>query len=321
MQFLIVGYSSIVARRALPALLQLPEVQSVDIATRHSPQGVSFPENWEGRVYHDYQRALDESPAEIAYISLVNSLHEEWVEAALGRGKHVVVDKPAFLSLAATERLLELAAKKGLCLAEAVVFSYHPQMEVLRSLLAERGGATRLIAVFTIPPLPIDNFRNHSEFGGGSLYDLGPYAAAVSRLFIGEFPESVVCNVLSRHPETNVDTAFAFLATYRGGRCYIGHFGFDTEYQNRLTLIGPEVAVTVDRIFTTPSDLQNHLDVSHKSQQSRVSVEAGDSFERFFASVIEAIENRCWSAFAGDLLQDAQMLETMRATALGEGPP
>ena len=319
MRFLIVGYSSIVARRALAALVRSPEVESVDIASRRGAQGASFPESWTGRIYDDYGDAISCSDADVVYISLVNSLHEEWADTALRSGRHVVVDKPAFLSLAVTDKLLELAAKKGLCLAEAVVFPYHPQMEVLQTLLLEHGGATRLSATFTFPPLTNDNFRNHPELGGGSLYDLGPYAAAVSRLFFEDLPASVRCNVVTRHSDTKVDTAFSLLASYIGGRSYIGHFGFDTEYQNRLTLIGPAISITVDHIFTTHPDLENHLHVSSGSQHSRVPMGAGDSFQCFFARLIGAIEKHCWSVFAEDLRQDAQILGTIRAAVLGEG--
>jgi NDP-hexose-3-ketoreductase len=205
-----------------------------------------------------------------------------------------------------------------MCLAEAVVFSHHPQIAVLKRLLLEHGSATRLIATFTMPPLPEDNFRNQPELGGGSLYDLGPYASAVSRLFFESAPDNVACNVVSNHPNTKVDTAFSVLASYSCGRSFVGHFGFDTEYQNRVTLFGPEMAATVDRIFTTPADFENHIDVNRSNQQSRILVEAGDPFEGFFANVIESVEKNRFSAFAKDLRQDAEFLETMRTVALGE---
>ena len=65
MRFLIVGNSSIVARRALPALLQLPGVQSVDIASRRPLQHSSLPENWNGRIYDDYREAITDSQADM----------------------------------------------------------------------------------------------------------------------------------------------------------------------------------------------------------------------------------------------------------------
>ena len=320
MRFLILGNSSIVARRALPALLQISGVQSIDIASRRPLLQASLPETWNGTIYDDYREAITDSQADVVYISLINSLHEEWAETALRSGKHVIVDKPAFLSLAAAEQLIELAADNGLCLAEAVVFSYHPQFTELQRLISEHGGVTRLIATFSFPPLADDDFRYQPDFGGGSLYDLGPYAAAVSRIFFADHPEKITCSVVSNHGSTKVDTAFSVMAGYSGGRSYIGHFGFDTDYQNSLTLFGPNIAASVSRIFTTPPDMQVQLDVSRKNEVSLVSVDAGDSFKLFFASVIDAIEKRCWTRFSDDLWHDAQILDAMRTSALGVSP-
>ena len=69
MRFLIVGYSSIVARRALPALLRLPGIRAVDIASRRPLQRTSLPENWSGRTYGDYQEAISASQADVVYVS------------------------------------------------------------------------------------------------------------------------------------------------------------------------------------------------------------------------------------------------------------
>ncbi|SVE16496.1 uncharacterized protein METZ01_LOCUS469350, partial [marine metagenome] len=154
------------------------------------------------------------------------------------------------------------------------------------------------------------------ELGGGSLYDQGPYTAAISRLFFGESPSDISCNVVSRDSDTDVDTAFSILAAYDGGRSYVGHFGFDTEYQNRLTIIGPSISITVDRIFSTPPDLQNELDVNRGNERSRIKVKPADSFEHFFAKAIESIRNHSWSTFAEELLSDAQFSENMRSAAL-----
>lgn len=318
MRFLIIGHSSIVSRRALPALLAQPGIQSVDIASRRPLQHALMPSNWTGRIFGDYREAISESQADVIYVSLVNSLHENWVEAALESGKHVIVDKPAFLSFSATERLVELAAKNDLCLVEAFAFSCHPQIAELQRLLSQHGGATRLISTFTFPPPSPESYLNHPELGGGSLYDQGPYTASVSRLFFGDFPLSVSCNVVSRHSETNVDTAFSILAAYDGRRSYVGHFGFDTEYQNRLTIIGPSISITVDRVFSTPPDFQTELDVVRSNERTKIKVKAADSFGLFFAKVIESIQNHSWSMFAEEMLSDARFMGIMRSAALSD---
>jgi hypothetical protein len=140
--------------------------------------------------------------------------------------------------------------------------------------------------------------------------------AATWRLFFKDGPERVECRIVSRHPVTGVDTAFSVLATFGEGRSYIGHFGFDTEYQNRLTVIGPRLAATVDRVFTTPPDVNGQLSVNRCNQHSDMTAPAGDSFELFFSRVVDSVKNGSWTPLANDLLEDARMMEKLRQSAL-----
>jgi len=315
MRTLLIGYSSIAQRRALPALLSIPEIQGIDIASRRKLENSDLPKDWTGRIYDDYQRAIDDSDAELVYVSLINRIHETWAEAALRAGKHVIVDKPAFMSLASAERLVKLAAQHRVCIAEAVVFGDHPQVTALQQLSADSAGITRISTIFSMPPLPAENFRNSSDAGGGSLYDLGPYVATTSRIFFRKAPSSLVCQVLNRHPDSGTDTAFSILATYDGGRSLVGQFGFDTEYQNRITLFGPDLAISVDRFFTTAPDQEGQLVINQKNGRSIERVEPADSFLAFLNRVVGCIGNDDWSSLTDDLLKDAKMLERIRSAA------
>src|SRR5207248_10888592 len=122
----------------------------------------------------------------------VNGEHLRWAQRALGQGRHVVVDKPAFLGLEQADRMLELAAKQGVCLAEATVFAYHPQVEFIRQQFRVADSAPcHVTATFSFPSMDPDNFRYRRALGGGALWDLGPYAAAVGRVFLDDEPASV----------------------------------------------------------------------------------------------------------------------------------
>src|SRR5438046_8291042 len=122
MDVLILGHSSIAQRRVVPALSTLSGFGRIDVATRKAAGGVPF--EWPyGDVYGDYKKALHESAAQLVYVSLVNSEHARWTEEAINAGRHVVVDKPAFLGVQGTERMLELADRRGVCVAEATVWA------------------------------------------------------------------------------------------------------------------------------------------------------------------------------------------------------
>src|ERR1700676_755088 len=97
MKFLLVGFSNIAQKRVLPALKNIAEVERIDIATTKIVSA-NILGGLPGKIFNNYSEAIKAGTAEIAYISLVNSAHEIWVERALSMGYHVIVDKPAFLS-------------------------------------------------------------------------------------------------------------------------------------------------------------------------------------------------------------------------------
>ena len=138
MRLLIIGYSSIAQRRAIPAAASSEAIKEISIASKSRPEP---DEGWpkRGRFFSDYETALQESDADIVYLSLPNAMHEHWVMAALGAGKHVIVDKPAMMTREAGERAVQEARRVNRVVAEATVFGYHPQFEALADFVAENG--------------------------------------------------------------------------------------------------------------------------------------------------------------------------------------
>lgn len=308
MQILILGSSAISKKRLLPALAALPEISGIEVASRSDPDA----------DFSGYEEALAASPAELVYVSLVNSDHASWAERALESGRHVVIDKPAVLGFEQARRLIELSRERARCLAEATVYTRHPQLDVIRELFARSGAApSSILANFSFPPLAEENFRYREELGGGALNDLGPYAVTPGRLFFGGRPDDLECRVLSRHGENGVETAFSVVLTYPGGCSMVGQFGFTTAYRNRLSLTGPDLCVDVDRVFTTPESLENELMVGQQSGASTVKVPAADCFALFMGEVLEKIRTGDLEGLRGELLDDAFVLDWMRRSAGG----
>ena len=308
MEVLVIGVSSIVTRRVLPALAALDDVEKIHLASRRTLSAPdSIPAEKRGRVIQGYGRALTEIIPCLVYLSLPNSLHAEWASKALDAGFHVIVDKPAFISLRETEALLQLAKSKKLLLGEATVWNFHPQVEAINKFLCEEGvRVTRLSATFSFPPLQPSNFRCCPELGGGSLLDLGPYAASCSRVFLGEPPHEVVCRVHTRAETSAVDTSFSMLASYQSGKSMVGQFGFNTEYHNSVSLLGPGLFIELDRAFTIPGDYTNHITIRHDSHVSTLTIPPADSFRIFLRLVLDSIAKASWPSISESILQDAQ---------------
>src|SRR5690349_13489852 len=116
-RILFLGCSSIAVRRAMPALLALDPATQLEVASRSGKAATVT--HALSEIYEDYAEALRRSLAEVVYISLHNSAHYGWATKCLESGRHVIVDKPAFLTLRETENALDLAVKAGRCLVEA----------------------------------------------------------------------------------------------------------------------------------------------------------------------------------------------------------
>lgn len=318
MRLLILGYSSIVERRVLPAAAKVGRIATVSIASKSRPE----PDDWpkQGLFFDDYEAALRESDCDLVYLSLPNAMHEHWVMAALAAGKHVVVDKPAMMTLAASERAVEEARRAGRLVAEATVFGYHPQFARLAEFVAETGPVTQAAAQFIIPPLPIGNFRNHAELGGGCLLDMGPYAAATIRILGGDDVSDIMALAGGVHPETGVDMGFSVLARLGNGGAFSGHFSFEGEYQNRLLVVGRSGSVLMERVFTPPADHPVEWRRRVRNVEDVVTFEPADTFANFLEAVTSAIAGGDHEHFHRDLLSDARCRD-MIATALASNKP
>lgn len=304
MRLLILGYSSIAERRVIPAAAKVSAIDEISIASKSRPQPSGWPKA--GHFFNDYETALREGHPDIVYISLPNAMHEHWVMMALATGRHVIVDKPATMTLEASERAVTEARRFDGVLAEATVFCYHPWFETLAGFIAEHGPLIYADAQFIIPPLPIANFRNHRELGGGCLLDMGSYAAGVMRILSGGTPSHIVALAGGQHPETGVDMGFSVQARLANGVIFSGHFSFEGEYQNRLLIVARSGSVITERVFSPPADHRVEWCQRVSNVESIVTFEVADTFARFLESVTLAIASGDHERFYRDLLVDAE---------------
>lgn len=136
MHLLFLGNSQLVNRRLLPSLPSLPQITRVSVARLRERAWPTTPAAVACHRYDSFEDAERHCTPDIVYVSTVNSAHHEWAARWLERGCHVIVDKPATLRLQDTEALLALATRHKVLLAEATVYTYHPQIACMQSLFA-----------------------------------------------------------------------------------------------------------------------------------------------------------------------------------------
>lgn len=313
MKVLLLGYSQNVRERVLPALAGLG-LDKVDLASTSRAGSAQLLPGMAGKIFDDYAEAIKRSKADLVWVSTVSSTHAAWAAEALGRGRHVVVDKPAGISLELVQRALELAQARNLLLAEAQAWTYHPQVDAARQAIAEADSApAHLLAAYSFPPLAESNFRYQRALGGGALNDLGPFAVSAGRVFFAAEPEEICCRVTALGQE--VDTAFSLMLTYPEGRSLTGHFGFDAGYVNHLRVLAPQAGARLERAFSPAADQAALVETRHFAKEAKVEVAPADAFALFLRAVMQAINSGRHQDLARDLLSDARVLERLKRTA------
>jgi len=315
---LIIGMGSLVQRRVLPALLTLDRVGKIHVASPGPLDTSLIPPERLGSCWQSYEEALQECSPCLAYVSLPNSMHADCVWAALASGHHVIVDKPAVTAGYALARdLAELAHSQSRVLAEANVWPWHALARRAKEAIGDDQIAPRaVIATFTSPPMNPENFRYRKDLGGGALFDRGSYAASCGRFFFSEQPLDVSCTILSHAGNAGVDTSFSSVIRYPSG-VLLSFFSLDSEYQNKIEIVCPSSACSVERVFSPPADYIGSVSVRSRNQLSRVEVPAEDSFALFVDDVLDAIEQCDHDRHSSILLEDAKVLEWLMKSADG----
>ena len=305
---MIIGYSDIVRRRVLPALVEIECVRKIHVATGRVGLNVDIPVDKKGSVIHGYEVALNECHPCLAYISLPNHLHGHWVKKALLNGFHVVVDKPAFLSELDRDEALSIAQKRNLCLAEAVVWPYHDQISVLKGIIQTIGSEINAIqSIFSIPPMHSTNFRNDPASGGGAFNDLAAYAVSVGRIFYEVSPIDLRCRVTTWDPHTKLNTGFVFDAFYDDGKIFQGFFSFGTEYRNSVLILGDKISAELNPVFTAGPTVETNITMRTSNETKNQVIPRCDMFGVFLNSIFSSLENKKFNHWADILKKDSDI--------------
>ncbi|RYZ17396.1 MAG: Gfo/Idh/MocA family oxidoreductase, partial [Chitinophagaceae bacterium] len=281
MKWGVLGAANIALRSVMPAIQAIPENELVAIASRSQANANEAAEPFGIAGLGSYDALLDVDSIEAVYIPLPNSLHYEWVTKALEAGKHVLVEKSAFVSLEEAEKAVALARSKGLAIVENFQFQHHGQHRAVRQLLQEGaiGDVRSIRASFGFPPFGGDaNIRYKKELGGGALLDSGAYTLkATSFLFGNNF--DVKAAQLSYNEQYGVDWfGGAFLVDETQGLFSEVAWGFENFYQCNYEIWGSAGKLTATRAYTAKADFQPSVILEQAGGTRELKLEADDHF-------------------------------------------
>ena len=100
------------------------------------------------RTFTDYEELLAQKEIDAVTVALPNYLHRPVVLAALGRHKHVLVEKPMALNAAEAELMVQKAQEMDRCLMVMMNYRFLPHHQYLKRLI-ERGELGRVYYIKT----------------------------------------------------------------------------------------------------------------------------------------------------------------------------
>jgi predicted dehydrogenase len=222
------------------------------------------------RAVHGYQRLIDDPQVDALYIPLPNSLHADWTIRALEAGKPVLCEKPLCGTVPDTERVLDAARRTGTLLWEAFSFPFHPQLDRVKTLVAE-GAIGELMEIksnFHFLLRNPANIRLSAALEGGALLDVGCYPVRLAQEFFGPSPASAWARSTWGGEDVDVDTWGVL--DYAAGRRLLLSSGFGRGYDTFTTLEGTGGQIRITNPFHPgPGDSDSYELVATGAQPRR----------------------------------------------------
>lgn len=147
--------------------------------------------------FSNYVDLLRCEEIDAVYIALPNHLHAKWISRCIDFEKHILVEKPAFISSDELKLVQDKLIRQNLIFSEAFMYLHHPRMQMLLASIKDGmiGKPLGMRSSFGfevfLKPSPLQRLLNcykskplrlSKSHGGGCILDLGCYLTSFATL-------------------------------------------------------------------------------------------------------------------------------------------
>lgn len=174
------------------------------------------------KIYHDYDKILEDREVEVVYVALPNHLHYVFAKKAAENKKHVIVEKPFASTYAQAKELIDIADRNQVMIFEAISNQYMPNYRKTRELVKELGDVKIVQINYSQYSRRYDLFKEGTVLpvfdpkkSGGALMDLNVYNIHYVLGLFGK-PEKIhyIANI-----ERGIDTSGILTMEYPDFQC------------------------------------------------------------------------------------------------------
>ncbi|MDQ0298123.1 putative dehydrogenase [Salibacterium salarium] len=281
----IIGGARIAQEEFLPALhkSEKGEMRAIASKTRSADEYQDIP-----IFYSSYEELLEDRSIDVVYIALPNALHAEWALKAMEKGKHVLLEKPAGVSVQEVTDMKKAAEKNQVVVMEAFMHQFHKQHDVVKKLLQTNklGEWKYFKAQFSFQLTNQKNIRLNKQLGGGALYDVGCYGIHTMNQLLEWKPEKVTTRG-KLHDE--VDVLSTSLFEDEKGRFAEIVASFDLPPVNQYEIICEKGSILLEHAYRPDASANGCGKITVKNQGGTI-ISAADIKDDAYVNEIEHIQ-------------------------------
>jgi predicted dehydrogenase len=205
-------------------LRTMPDTWVPSYASRDLARAERFRARFGGLTAYDgYAAALEDPDIDAVVIAVPPRWHLELALAAIAGGKHVLVEKPAFLDSGDYHQAVKARDEHGVSVLVGENDHYKPLARTLRRLLAAGTIGDLVLASFTTvadKPKPADDWRNDETLAGGDAF----FEEGVHWLHLAGSLGPRIVRISGHRPSPATEPG----GTDRRGRSQLVAFDYDT---------------------------------------------------------------------------------------------
>ncbi len=213
----LLGASTIAPTSIISPARTLDNVCISGIAASDISRAQSFSEKHSiPHTFTDYQALIESPEIDAVYISLSNDLHATWLVKAIQAGKHVLIEKPACLSMIEMDKVCYAAKPHQVLVLEAVMVNYHPWVDTIKDYLETGiyGDLKETRTIITYPMVDRNSYRFNPDKGGGVFFDEIFLWCHLLQIINAQLPESVIIDA-GYDRASGVDVSFKAHAYFK----------------------------------------------------------------------------------------------------------
>ena len=133
------------------AIASLPDAQLVAVTDIHSERAQTLAEKYGATPYEDLQEMLDREQLDVVIICTPSGMHGEHACQVMRSGRHVIIEKPMEVSLAAIDEMLRVQQETRVKLAVISQHRFDPASQQVHTLVQEKAFGRLVLGNVIVP--------------------------------------------------------------------------------------------------------------------------------------------------------------------------